>query len=127
MNWEQVLKNVGASAGLMALMIFWLGQALWMRVDADKRGMLGWAWALAGIVLPVVSLFVFLIIRSRHPVLEVVAERDAIIEETSRLKMPFDLVQNADETTTETATSDDKMSQSVKEALEAEQRRYQNP
>ena len=88
MNWEQLLKNIGACSGLIVLMTVWLGQAIWMQIEAEKRGMTGWVWALIGVVTPPFGLFYFLITRVRHQVLPQVAERDLILKEAAEKKLP---------------------------------------
>ena len=89
MNWEQALKNIGAMTGLLALMLAWLIQALWMMVEADKRGMQGWLWAFIGILIPPVGLFIFLFWRVRYPVRAEVAERDAVLREITERKVTY--------------------------------------
>jgi hypothetical protein len=80
MDWERVMVNAGVVVGFLALMVFWLGLALWMRVDADKRGMIGWVWVWVGIVGGPVALFLYLIVRGTRRVLPVVSKRDDLIE-----------------------------------------------
>jgi hypothetical protein len=122
MNWEQLLKNIGAASGILVLIILWLGQGLWMRVEADKRNMAGWLWALVGILFPVVGLFFFMFWRMRYPIMPEVAERDEVIEETSRTKVPFYTI--LQERAKQTPAPDDERTNSLKAALEAEERAY---
>ncbi|MEI7555069.1 hypothetical protein [Candidatus Chlorohelix sp.] len=89
MDWEQALKNIGAMTGLLALMLAWLVQAVWMMVEADKRGMQGWLWAFIGIITPPVGLVFFLFWRVRYQVLAEVAERDAIFREMAERKVTY--------------------------------------
>jgi|GEM_PF-2058547 len=122
MNWDQVLKNIGALSGFSVLIIVWLGQALWMRIEADKRGMWGWVWAFIGILTPPFGLFFFLFWRLRSPVRPEVSERDEVMEETSRTKRPFYEIM-ADKTAPPTPEPPNQ-AENIKAALEAEERRY---
>ncbi|MEI6044428.1 MAG: hypothetical protein WCS37_08555 [Chloroflexota bacterium] len=79
MDWEQVLINTGVVSGFSAFMVFWVGLAMWLRVDANKYGMLGWAWSFIGISGGPLALFAYLIIRGNRSVLEIVHERDALL------------------------------------------------
>jgi hypothetical protein len=127
---EQIIKNLGVGFAFLAIMVIWLGFALWMRVEADKRNMLGWAWAFGGVLLPVVSWVIFLVVRSRHPIAEEVVERDEVLEEAKRQNELFILqkpppktppVAEPAPTEGDSVTTQD----SITAALEAEQRRYQ--
>ncbi len=127
MNWEQVLKNIGAMSGLIALMIVWIGQALWMRIEADKRGMMGWIWAFIGILVPPFGLFFFLFWRMRYPVQPEVAERDEMIEEVSRRKIPFYRIMDEKAgTAPEPPPGEQSEQDSIRAAMEAEERRFRN-
>ena len=122
MDWEQALINFGIVAGFLALMGFWLGLAMWMRVDADKRGLVGWVWIFVGLVTGPVGLIAYMLYRGSRPVLEVVKQRDQLISETSRAHMPVDYDPDAPPTPPEKPPAIDP----VKAALEAEERRYHN-
>jgi hypothetical protein len=123
MDWEQALINFGIVAGFLALMGFWLGLSMWMRVDADKRGLVGWVWIFIGLVTGPVGLIAYILYRGNRPVLEVVKQRDELISETSRAHMPVDYDPDAPPPTPpEKSPPVDP----VKAALEAEERRYHN-
>ena len=79
MNWEQVLINVGVMAGFLMMITFWVGLAMWMRVDADKRGIVGWVWTFVGLLTGPLGLVIYLLYRGNRPVLEVVHQRDLLI------------------------------------------------
>ena len=113
-------------SGLLVLMLVWMGQALWMRVEADKRGMQGWLWAFIGILTPPFGLFFFLFWRIRHPVRPEVAERDEVIEETSRTRKPFYTILNERQSSETDSLIPDNSPEtpSIHAALEAEQRIY---
>ncbi|NWJ44562.1 MAG: hypothetical protein HXX08_01655 [Chloroflexi bacterium] len=127
MNWEQVLKNIGAMTGLLALTLAWLIQALWMRVEADKRGMQGWLWAFIGIITPPVGLFVFLFWRVRYPVRAEVAERDAVFKEMAERKVTYyQILQEKDLAESEKPLTPEEQQASIAAALEAESRPFRN-
>ncbi len=125
MDWERVLINLGMVTGFLALIAFWVGLALWLRIDADKRGLPGWAWIFIGIAGGPLALFVYLVIRGNRPVLPVVLERDALLEEAARTGIPSDFnpregAQLAPEVGFEETGS------GLKAALEAEERSLRN-
>jgi hypothetical protein len=127
---DQILKNLTVGFAFLAIMFIWLGFALWMRVEADKRNMLGWAWAFGGVLLPVVSWVAFIILRKRHPIVAEVIERDEVLDEAKRHNNPFILQKpppkNPAKPEQTLIESDSGTSQeSINAALEAEQRRYQ--
>ena len=122
MDWEQALINFGIVAGFLALMGFWLGLSMWMRVDADKRGLVGWVWIFVGLVTGPVGLIAYMLYRGSRPVLEVVKQRDQLISETNRAHMPVDYDPDATPTPPVKPPAIDP----VKAALEAEERRYHN-
>jgi hypothetical protein len=125
MNWEQVLKNIGAMTGLLALTLAWLTQALWMMVEADKRGMQGWLWAFIGIITPPVGLFVFLFWRVRYPVRAEVAERDAVLKEMAERKVTYyQILQEKSRAESEKPPTSEEQQASIETALETESHPY---
>jgi len=122
MDWEQLLVNVGLIAGFIAFIAFWVGLAMWLRVDADKRGMIGWVWAFLGIIAGPLALFVYLIIRGNRPVLEVVNERDVLIEEATRTGIPSNFNPEAAVAIQEQIN----LSPETRAALQAEERPYKS-
>lgn len=125
MDWERVLINTGLVFGFFMLITFWVGLAMWMRVDADKRGIVGWVWTFIGIVTGPLGLIVYLLYRANRPVLPVVQQRDEIIAQTSQAQA----AQDYDPTTpdSKTTAAADELSPAIKAALEAEQRHlYEN-
>jgi hypothetical protein len=129
---DQIFKNLTVGFAFLAITLVWLGFPLWMRVEADKRNMLGWAWTFAGILLPVVSWIVFIALRKRHPIVAEVFERDEILDEAKRQNQPFILQKPPPKqpsvTPAEKLSPEKELSpeESIQAALEAEQRRYQN-
>ncbi len=119
MDWERVLINVGVVAGFAALMGFWLGLTMWMRVDADKRGLIGWVWIFVGLLTGPIGLIVYLLYRGDRPMLEVVGQRDELIAENTRAHAPIDYDPDAPPPIKPPAPVDP-----VQAALDAEERRY---
>jgi lipid-A-disaccharide synthase-like uncharacterized protein len=138
MDSEQLLINLGVSVGFFVFMGLWLVIAMWMRVDANKRGMIGWVWIWIGLVGGPVALFIYLIARGKRPVLSVVHERDALLEEAARTHLPsnFDpdqvvtdapVISPASEATPEEAQAPKPtLSKEAQAALEAEERRFRS-
>jgi hypothetical protein len=125
MNWEQVLINVGVTAAFFLLMFFWVGLALWMRVDADKRGITGWVWAFVGILTGPLGLIAYLLFRGNRPVLEVVHKRDEIIAANARAHAPRDYDPDAPVPEPEAENEPEvPPAANIEAALEAEQRRF---
>ncbi len=123
MDWEQVLMDFSVVAGFMAFIIFWLGLAMWMRVDADKRGMTGWVWIFIGLLTGPLGLIFYLFYRGSHPVLPVVRQRDELIAETARTHTPIDYNPELS-SGIPLRSAQPTESESLKAALEAEERRY---
>jgi hypothetical protein len=90
MDWERVLINFGVVSGLLAVMSFWIGIALWLWVDANKHGMVGWVWIYVGLLSGPVGLIAYILYRGDRPVLEIVRQRDALLAEISRTHLPND-------------------------------------
>ncbi|HEX2911851.1 MAG TPA: hypothetical protein VH186_13670 [Chloroflexia bacterium] len=90
MDWERVLINFGVVMGFLALTTFWVGIAIWLRVDAEKRGLPGWVWAFVGILTGPVGLITYILFRGNRPVLEIVKKRDQLIAETRQAHAPID-------------------------------------
>ena len=126
MDWEKLLLNFGVIVGFVALMAFWIGLAMWLRVDADKRGMTGWIWAFVGIIGGPVALFAYLIIRGNRPVLEVVTERDALIEEAVRTGVPSDFNPATSPVSIPAENLPSALSPETQAALDAEERRFRS-
>ena len=121
MDWDQVLMDVSVVAGFTALIVFWLGLAMWMRVDADKRGITGWVWVFVGLITGPLGLIAYLLFRGNRPVLPVVRQRDELILKTARTHVPADY--NPDQSLPD-ATPQKPLSNELKAALEAEERPY---
>ena len=128
MDWERVLINFGMVAGFIALMAFWLGLAMWLRVDADKHGMIGWVWAWIGIIGGPVALFIYLFVRGTRPVLSVVSERDILIEEATRTGIPSDFNPDSPPSSSEETLPEQPsvLSKETQAALDAEERRFKS-
>ena len=126
MDGERLLINIGVIAGFIAFMGFWLGLAMWLRVDADKHGMIGWVWAFVGIIAGPVALFVYLIIRGNRPVLEVVNTRDALLEESARTGQPSDFNPAVPAGEITDSAEMPVRSPEAQAALEAEERRFKS-
>lgn len=63
---------------------------MWLRIDADKRGMVGWAWAFVGLLTGPLGLIAYIFYRGNRPELPVVRKRDELINETARAHAPMD-------------------------------------
>lgn len=127
MDWERVLINFGMVTGFIVLMAFWLGLAMWLRVDADKHGMIGWVWAWIGIIGGPVALFIYLFVRGTRPVLDVVGERDVLIEEAARTGIPSNFNPDAPAVPVEeTQPQPSTLSKETQAALDAEERRFRS-
>ena len=122
MDWERVLINFGVITGFLALMAFWLGLAMWMRVDADKRGLAGWVWIYVGLLTGPIGLIAYILWRGNRPVLDVVKTRDELIATNARLHTPIDF--NPDEPSTIPPEPTPDPTDNIQQALEAEERRY---
>ena len=84
MDGERLLINFGVIMGFLAITSFWIGLSMWMRVDADKRGLPGYLWIFVGLVTGPMGLIAYIIFRGNRPVLQVVHKRDELIAETSK-------------------------------------------
>ncbi len=84
MDGERLLINFGVIMGFLAITSFWIGLSMWMRVDADKRGLPGYLWIFVGLVTGPLGLIAYIIFRGNRPVLDVVRKRDELIAETSK-------------------------------------------
>ena len=84
MDGERLLINFGVIVGFLAITSFWIGLSMWMRVDADKRGLPGYLWIFVGLVTGPLGLIAYIIFRGNRPVLPVVHKRDELIAETSK-------------------------------------------
>ncbi len=125
MDWERVLINLGVVLGFFALMSFWIGLAMWMRVDADKRGMLGWPWIYVGLLTGPLGLIGYIIFRGNRPVLPIVLQRDEIIAENMRTHTAIDY--NPDAPPDSPVLPSQELSpppDPIQAALEAEERGY---
>ncbi len=123
MDWERVLINFGVVIGFLALIGFWLGLAMWMRVDADKRGIVGWVWIFIGLLTGPLGLIGYILYRGNRPVLAVVHQRDDLIAETARARAPMDFDPTVAASHPEIVPAEpDPVS--LKAALEAEERRF---
>ncbi len=116
------MVSIGVVFGFMAFMLFWVGLAMWLRVDADKHGMTGWVWAFLGIIGGPAALFAYLIFRGNRPVLAIVNQRDVLIEETIRTGLPSDY--NPGQPATTLNPGENGLSPETQAALEAEQRPF---
>lgn len=76
--------------GFLAITSFWIGLSMWMRVDADKRGLPGYLWIFVGLVTGPVGLIAYIIFRGNRPVLPVVHLRDKLISENHKSHHPVD-------------------------------------
>lgn len=100
MDGERLLINFGVIMGFLAITSFWIGLSMWMRVDADKRGLPGYLWIFVGLVTGPVGLIAYIILRGNRPVLPVVHTRDELIAETHKSHHPVDYApENTDQTT----------------------------
>lgn len=78
---------------------------MWMRVDADKRGLPGYLWIFVGLVTGPVGLIAYIIFRGNRPVLSVVQTRDELIAETHKSHQPSNFTPENPGTTPEPETS----------------------
>jgi hypothetical protein len=90
MDGERLLINFGVIMGFLAITSFWIGLSMWMRVDADKRGLPGYLWIFVGLVTGPLGLIGYIIFRGNRPVLPVVHKRDELIAEISKTHHPVD-------------------------------------
>ncbi|MDB5079654.1 MAG: hypothetical protein JWP00_1578 [Chloroflexi bacterium] len=90
MDGERLLINFGVIVGFLAITSFWIGLSMWMRVDADKRGLPGYLWIFVGLVTGPLGLIAYIIFRGNRPVLPIVHTRDALIAATSKTHQPAD-------------------------------------
>lgn len=125
MDWERVLINTGMVFGFFMLMTFWIGLAMWMRIDADKRGLVGWIWIFVGILTGPFGLVAYLLFRANHTVLEVVNVRDELIAENARAHAPQDYDPHAPKTESAPAEVEPAPPSALQAALEAERRHLQ--
>jgi hypothetical protein len=99
---ERLLINFGVIVGFLAITSFWIGLSMWMRVDADKRGLPGYLWIFVGLVTGPVGLIAYIIFRGNRPVLPVVHTRDELIAEAHKSHHPSDFTPETSESTPDT-------------------------